>query len=223
MGLDLTQVMIQVSIGVVMCRLFGFRSNVVSRAHRSLIEAENAVETQAEQHGDGWGIGYYLDNEPYMFRAPQGAAGDQLFRALSVRLQSQTFLVHLRRATVGIIDTLNTHPFRYGSWMFAHNGTIFSFEKFRARMVADIEPQFRHLIFGTTDSEHYFYFLLSHLVRAGCDSKGRKPFDLEAAVDAQQRAITKLFQWAKDADVDPPKANYILTNGSMMFARRAGL
>ena len=69
-----------------MCRLFGFRSNVLSNAHHSLIEAENAVASQAQKHRDGWGIGYYLEEEPYLFRAAEGAADDYRFQRLSQRL-----------------------------------------------------------------------------------------------------------------------------------------
>ena len=146
-----------------MCRLFGFRSNVESRAHRSLISAENAVAEQAENHSDGWGIGYFVGEDAYLFRSSEGAAKDETFRSFGERLQSQTFLVHLRRATVGKIDTINSHPFRYGSWMFAHNGTIFGFSQLKEKMLERIVPEYRKMIFGTTDSEHYFFFLLSNL------------------------------------------------------------
>ena len=61
-----------------MCRLFGFRSNVPSRTHHSLLEAENAVSRQAKHHSDGWGIGYYLGQDPYLFRSSRGAADAEL-------------------------------------------------------------------------------------------------------------------------------------------------
>ena len=76
-----------------MCRLFAFRSNVPSQAHHALVTAENAVSFQAEHHSDGWGIGYYLDDEPYLFRAAKGAAEDHRFQLLSESLRSNTFLV----------------------------------------------------------------------------------------------------------------------------------
>jgi predicted glutamine amidotransferase len=206
-----------------MCRLFGFRSNVESRAHRSLISAENAVAEQAQQHADGWGIGYFVGKDAYLFRSSEGAATDDTFRNFGERLQSQTFLVHLRRATVGKIDTINSHPFRYGSWMFAHNGTFFGFTKLRKLMLEDILPEYRKVIFGTTDSEHYFFFLLSEMVRSGCSVDGRGEGQIEVMAQAQQRALSKLFTWAKEFNLEPPKANYILTNGKLLFARRAGL
>ena len=93
-----------------MCRLFGFRSNVASRVHRSLVEAENALVQQATAHSDGWGIGYYMGHEAYIVKAEGGAADDERFVRISRRLESQTMLVHVRNATVGDQDYLNCHP-----------------------------------------------------------------------------------------------------------------
>jgi glutamine amidotransferase len=206
-----------------MCRLFAFRSNVPSKAHASLTIADNALSHQAQYHCDGWGIGYYHLNEPYLFRAARGAAEDRDFFTLSERLQSNTLLVHIRRATVGKVDTLNSHPFRFASWIFAHNGTIFEFDKIREKIDADILPEFKSVIFGQTDSERYFFFLLSDMVRAGISRDGRGWIDIATACEAQRKSLSKIFNWSKELGVDPPKANYILTNGHEMFARRAGL
>ena len=197
-------------LGVHMCRLFGFRSNVPTRTHRSLLEAENAVASQARQHSDGWGIGYYLGQDPYLFRSARGAAEDDRFQRFSERLRSETFLVHVRRATVGVTDELNSHPFRYGAWMFAHNGTIFGFDAIQSKILNEIIPEFVPLMFGTTDSERFFYFLLSHIVRAGCDKSGRGIINIDTAAQAQNEALSKIFAWAKEEGVEPPKANYIL-------------
>jgi len=205
------------------CRLFGFRSNVESRAHKSLISAENAVAEQAQHHSDGWGIGYFVGNDPYLFRSNEGAAKDHTFQKFGERLQSQTFLVHLRRATIGSVDTINSHPFRYGSWMFAHNGTIFGFSELKDKIMDHILPEYRKMIFGTTDSEHFFFFLLSEMAKSGCQLDGRGFVDIDSMADAQQRALSQLFNWAKEFDLEPPKANYIMTNGNILFARRAGL
>ena len=217
-----------------MCRLFGFRSSVKSTAHHSLIVAENAVAHQANYHSDGWGIGYFVDKEAYLFRSSEGAATDPRFRTFSERLSSNTLLVHLRRATVGKVDTINSHPFRHAAWMFAHNGTIFGFNgktlddkeiiPLKELMKEHILPELQDLIFGTTDSEHYFYFLLSSMVNAGaCSIDGRGPIDIDLAAQAQNTALSHIFTWCQSYDIDPPKANYILTNGEVFFARRAGL
>lgn len=205
-----------------MCRLFGFRSNVPSRAHRSLVEAENALAQQAAGHADGWGIGYFLGDEAYTVRVVAGAAADDGFRRVTTRLRSHTMLVHVRRATVGGHDTLNTHPFRHGCWLFAHNGTVWDWERLRPWVLERTEPALRELVFGTTDSEHLFYYLLSALTRAGMPECGRGAVDGRAAAVVIRDAVGAVFAAAAADGQPPPLLNFILTNGQVLLAQRAG-
>jgi predicted glutamine amidotransferase len=206
-----------------MCRLFGFRSNVVSRAHRSLIQAENAVAQQARRHQDGWGIGYFLGSDAYVHKSHSGAADDGRFQLISERLRSHTFVVHVRNATVGSIDPFNSHPFRHGAWMFAHNGSLWGFEHHRPYLLDNTDDELKNLIFGATDSEHLFYYLLSALRRAGLPTDGRGPVDVSHASEVLRAALGPLFLRAAALGIDPPKLNYILTNGKVFFAQRAGM
>lgn len=206
-----------------MCRLFGFRSNVPSHAHRSLLEAENAMATQARGHADGWGIGWFLGQDPYVLKAEGGAAADERFHRVSRRLTSHTFLVHVRRATVGRVDQLNSHPFRHGRWMFAHNGTIFGFDRVRERLAAQIAPDLLPLVFGDTDSEHLFFYLLTALRKAGHCHLGHAPVDVAQGAAALREALHHLYHCCAEEGLDPPLCNFILTNGEVLFAQRAGL
>jgi predicted glutamine amidotransferase len=206
-----------------MCRLFGFRSNVVSGAHGSLVAAENALARQAQAHKDGWGIGYFIGEEAYIMKSDTGAAQDERFDRITRRLQSHAFVVHVRRATVGQVDYLNSHPFRHGNWVFAHNGTIYGFEEMRTRMLGEIAPHLKPLVFGVTDSEHLFYYLVSALAKAGLPDGGRGNVDPEIAANALRHAMSKLFKWAEELGVEAPLINFILTNGRVFFAQRAGI
>ena len=210
-----------------MCRLFGFRSDVPSTAHRSLLEAENALADQATNHADGWGIGYYLGADAYLLKADSGAAGDERFAHVTRRLQSHTFVVHVRKATVGQRDMLNTHPFRHGRWLFAHNGTLWGFDDadnaLRAKIVEATCPALRPLIFGRTDSEHLFYFFLSALQEAGLPVDGHGDVPVETAAPVLRRSLQRVFVWAQDAGLAPPLLNFILTNGRSFFAQQGGI
>jgi predicted glutamine amidotransferase len=206
-----------------MCRLFGFRSKVLSRTHRSLVVAENALAQQAAHHADGWGIGYYQGDDAYVLKSEAGACGDERFERVTERLRSQTFVVHVRRATVGAPDYFNSHPFRHGLWVFAHNGTIWDFERLRPRLLAAIRPDLADMIFGSTDSEHVFFYLLSALDRAGVAEGGRGEVDVLRAAEALRAAVGELYRWAQEEDLHPPLLNFILTNGEAFFAQRAGL
>lgn len=205
-----------------MCRLFGFRSNVASTAHRSLLEAENSLARQARDHADGWGIGWYHGTDPYLLKSEGGAASDERFHRVTRRLSSHAFLVHVRKATVGAVDQLNCHPFRHGRWMFAHNGTLWGFDRLREPMLARTSASLRPLIFGETDSEHLFYYLLSAIERAGLCVVGHAEPPVPSVAAALREASDQLFALADELGVQPPSCNYLLTNGSVLIAQRAG-
>ena len=68
-------------------------------------------------------------------------------------------LVHLRRASPGLpLEIRNTHPFREGETVFAHNGQFDLSEGLRAAILArgGRAPQ------GTTDSELFFSLIELH-------------------------------------------------------------
>jgi glutamine amidotransferase len=205
-----------------MCRLFGFRSAVVSHAHRSLIEAENALAFQAREHQDGWGIGYFHGGDAYVLKSQEGAAENDSFRRASARLASNTFVVHVRRATVGGVSPNNVHPFRHGRWVFAHNGTLFGFEHLREQLAARIPAALLDRVLGTTDTELFFYYLLAALQEAGLDPAGSGVSCTQRVGDALEGALDTLFEISAAAGQKPPVANFILTNGAVFVANRRG-
>ncbi|MDD9935520.1 MAG: class II glutamine amidotransferase [Myxococcales bacterium] len=150
-----------------MCRLFGFRSVIASQVHRSLLQAENALGTQSNDHPDGWGVAYYLEGAPHVTRSPTTALGDQLFHRLSGVVSSETVLAHVRKATQGELNVLNCHPFQHGRWVFAHNGDIPGFSEYRDKLVSMVDPGLRRFILGDTDSEVVYHLLLTRMARCG--------------------------------------------------------
>lgn len=205
-----------------MCRLFGFKSAVVSRAHRSLVEAENALSQQARHHPDGWGIGYFHRGEAFVLKSTGGAAENASFRRASERLASHTFVVHVRRATVGAVDASNTHPFRHGKWLFAHNGTLHGFDRLRERMHARLPAPLRERVLGTTDTETLFFYILASIQENGVAACGTDVSCGRRVGDAVQAAVDALYRETAAADVPPPIVNFLLTNGSVFVAHRSG-
>ncbi len=206
-----------------MCRLFGFRSAVPSRAHRSLTEAENALAQQSLGHPDGWGIGWFVDDDAYVVKSANAAHACERFAKASSALSSHTMLVHVRRATVGALDHLNAHPFRFGRWLFAHNGTLFGFDALRPWMASQIDEAFLPQILGDTDSEHLFYYLLSALTDNGVDRSGHRPSDAATVGAVVRSALAALDEHAIREGLDRPITNVLLTDGRLFVAHRAGM
>ncbi len=207
-----------------MCRLFGFRSVVPGRAHRSLMDAENALARQSTRHPDGWGIGWYVDEDAYIVKSQTAAHACDRFKRASSALSSHTMIVHVRKATVGTIDHLNAHPFRFGRWVMAHNGTIFGFEDgLKEWMLARIDDDLRTQILGDTDSEHLFYYLLSAISRQGGCRRGRASCDPAELGSWVRQALLELQAEALRHQLDRPIVNLLMTDGTTFLAHRAGM
>jgi len=189
-----------------------------------LLAAENALAIQARGHQDGWGIGWFVDDDAYVIKSANAAHACERFRRASERLTSHTFVVHVRRATVGSKgDHLNAHPFRFGRWIFAHNGTLFSFPQLQSWLLERIAPKLQPLILGDTDSEHLFYYLLSRLHDAGVDRTGKRPSDANMVAKILRQAALDLDAWANAHHHPRPIVNMLLTDGRLFAAHRAGM
>lgn len=209
-----------------MCRLFGFRSVLSSQVHKSLIGAENALVQQSDRHPDGWGVAYYVAGAPHLVKSSSSALVDSLFRKVSGIVSSETVLAHLRKATVGALSTINTHPFQYGRWVFAHNGNIKNFSAHRDRLLSRIDPALRRYILGDTDSEVIFYLILSKLRdRADIHGTFYELDEVRAAVTDALAVIAEVagpFCPDDKAESSETFLTFILTDGSLMLAHQGG-
>ena len=152
-----------------MCRIFAIRSAAPRSVYDSLFAGEHSLRHQScgdsrkECHGDGWGIGHYNGERAERVRSPRPAAQDPLYRQLAESLQARTLVAHVRQASMGDVAERNCHPFVYGRWMFAHNGTVVGFPDVREELHASLPVRFREQIQGDTDSEHAFLLTLMRL------------------------------------------------------------
>src|SRR5690606_29220914 len=132
----------------------------------TLVHAQNALMLQSRgdlrgvSHSDGWGVAFYHDNHPQVERRATAAFEDLHFSATAERIYTETVVAHVRLATVGQPSIVNSHPFTYGPWTFAHNGTVRGFDQLQPRLVMETTPRLHAAQLGTTDSEHAFFWLL---------------------------------------------------------------
>lgn len=204
-----------------MCRLFGFRSIIPSQVHSSLLDAENALGTQSNQHPDGWGVAHYVHGAPHLVKSPTHALGDQLFHRLSGVVSSETVVAHVRKKTQGDSGVLNCHPFQFGRWVFAHNGDVPGFtEGLHQRLRAEVDPRLRRFILGDTDSETLFFVFLTTLAK-----RGRLPGPCQAreAIEAAQETLDRVRDVCSKAGAEGPVLlTFIATNGEVMVAAQGG-
>ena len=64
-------------------------------------------------------------------------------------------------ATGTPVQQTNCHPFRYGRWLFVHNGFIGGYDGVRRELLFAVDPKYFANIRGSTDSELMFHLALT--------------------------------------------------------------
>ncbi|HEX7352640.1 class II glutamine amidotransferase [Brachybacterium sp.] len=160
-----------------MCRLLAVVSRDPISLDRAVAEEIEPFTAQSEVHGDGWGVAWFAPTAPAASEAPAASTAlanprrPQIRRHLDVARESAAYreavraatgplmLVHLRKASPGSpLENDNTHPFREGETVFAHNGQFDLPPGLRAAVLArgGRTPE------GTTDSELFFSLIELH-------------------------------------------------------------
>jgi predicted glutamine amidotransferase len=210
-----------------MCRIFGFRSVLFSKVHSSLVSAENALMGQSKRHPDGWGLAFYIAGTPHLIKSTCAAETDDLFKNVSGVVTSQTVIAHIRKATQGQLTILNTHPFQFGKWTFAHNGNIKNFEKIKDILLTKINPEIKSYRFGDTDSELIFLFILSKFLEKFDLHSKNPPFD--EVINQLTLALTELNQLIGTLNINDKGLStenyltFVISNGPIMIALNGGM
>jgi predicted glutamine amidotransferase len=182
-----------------MCRVFGCVSSEPVSVRNELLEAENPMIRQSEEHDSGWGMAVYErpeGAEPRVVRFPHAAHADGEFRGCT-DLRGRIFNVHVRRATMGGLTMENTHPFCLGSNSFGHNGTVLEFGRLPEPGVA--KPA------GQTDSEQVFNLLMHR-------------FDPADVVGSLRSTMSKVVDCSPFSGL-----NFLFSDGERLYAYRLGI
>jgi predicted glutamine amidotransferase len=151
-----------------MCRWLAYYGNPI-RPERLLHAADNSLIEQSRHdraagmpNADGFGLGWYGDRDvPGVYKSVAPAWGDRNLRELASQIRSSLFLGHVRAATGTPVEQTNCHPFRYGRWLFVHNGFIDRYLELRRELLLAVDPEVFPNILGTTDSELMFHLAIT--------------------------------------------------------------
>ena len=125
-------------------------------------------QSLAAKHRDGWGVAVTpSQGDAQVILDPGTALDNEKFNQITTTLNSDAALLHLRWATLGLkVDETNTHPFTHGEYSFIHNGSINPPASLEALVAEDLKSNF----IGDTDSERYFYALLTSIREHGLEN-----------------------------------------------------
>lgn len=178
-----------------MCRLLGIIANKPVDLEFSL----ERFKKFANRNPDGWGIGWYEDRKPKIFKEGISALETNKLPILSKAVRSKIIIAHVRnKGKKGAEPSeRNSHPFEYKNWIFAHNGSVE-----RQYLLSLLAPKYRDKLKGETDSEVYFYWLLQYIEKSKNVVEGIK----EAVNKIIERNYTGL--------------NFLLSDGTSLYAFR---
>lgn len=183
-----------------MCRLLGYCS-------RRDVSLEDLIGSGGLRdftglcalHGDGWGMAWYEAAELVICKSPIRAGAEAKYDKLAREPLSDMGLVHLRWATPGLGGSgRDSHPFRYGHHVLAHNGAI----RPQGQLPDMLPAAWESRVGGTTDSERYFLLIMSRLA----DHDG----DMVAAIADAGAEIEARFE--------PNSLNAILLSPEKLYA-----
>lgn len=200
-----------------MCRLLGAIFAKAGSIEDHLLNSECSLFTQAlkGKQSDGWGIGFYDDeNTPMVFKSDRPVYDDKgEFIKAAKAAKGRIVIAHVRKASnprklarEKLISVENSQPFNYSKYIFAHNGTINIPDEVSRRL-----GPYSKLIRGVNDSEVYFYLLLKLIEEGG---------DVIAAFRKVEQTLVHIFMEEEVSGFESPftSLNAVLSDGNKLYA-----
>lgn len=173
-----------------MCQLLGLCSNKDVDIQVSLREFRH--RGRANYHG--WGFAFYSNSQWKIIKEPK-SLGDENIESESFKFKSKIIIGHVRLASCGKDNHLNTHPFEINKWVFAHNGTVSDIMENGEFLLTSLKP------IGKTDSEYAFCYLLEKI---------RDRLNIKEIFEVLKSEANKIKDYGK--------FNFLLSNGEVLFA-----
>ena len=155
-----------------MCRWMAYSGGPIL-AHDLLFRPEHSIIDQSLQanlgagvttNGDGFGIGWYPEQvgaSPAVFRSTHPAWNDENLREIATQISTPLLFAHVRASSGTPVERSNCHPFRYGRWLWMHNGSLAGFAEVKRDLAMAVDPTLYPMIQGTTDTETLFFLALT--------------------------------------------------------------
>ncbi|MFM8304435.1 MAG: class II glutamine amidotransferase [Actinomycetota bacterium] len=159
---------------------------------------------RAEHNREGWGIAWWCDGHAEIRKEAIPAHESALAARLAKEHPaSETFIVHVRAATVGELTVANAHPWLATAlgreWVFAHNGTLQDLDRLDTG---------RFVQAGETDSERAFHHVLTRLERLDAPD--------------EQALVSEILAAGRELSQHDSRVNFLLSDGVTLYAYHDG-
>ena len=208
-----------------MCRFLAYKGapvlmdELLYQPRNSLIrQSFKAREREEPLNGDGFGVGWYMpeiDTIPAVFTSVQPAWNNMNLQSLAPKIRSGLVFAHIRAASSGGVSQLNCHPFRYGNYLFMHNGSVGGFRVIKRALRRRLPDDIYDWISGETDTEHLFALFLEQL------RQNRKANSSDRMVDALMTTFALLKEIQEEHGLTRLSyLNIVVTDGNCLLATR---
>ena len=154
-----------------MCRWMAYFGDPIS-AHDLLYRPQHSIIDQSlhaelggfTTNGDGFGIGWYGDGggtAPAVYKSTHPAWNDENLREVATQIRTPLLFAHVRASSGTPVQRSNCHPFRYGRWLWMHNGSLAGFQEVKHDLVTQVDASLYPRIEGSTDTETLFFLALT--------------------------------------------------------------
>lgn len=102
------------------------------------------ASTPGYLNGDGFGLGWYSSNRqdvvPCVYRQARPAWNDPNLGSIAEKVYTPVLFAHVRAASPGLdVSETTCHPFRYGRYLWMHNGGVGNFTNVRRVLLAGLK------------------------------------------------------------------------------------
>jgi predicted glutamine amidotransferase len=154
-----------------MCRWMAYfgdpilANDLLYRPQHSIIDQSLHAELGGfTTNGDGFGIGWYGDGggtAPAVYKSTHPAWNDENLREVATQIRTPLLFAHVRASSGTPVQRSNCHPFRYGRWLWMHNGSLAGFQEVKHDLVMQVDASLYPRIEGSTDTETLFFLALT--------------------------------------------------------------
>jgi predicted glutamine amidotransferase len=131
-------------------------------AHSIIDQSLHAQLGGFTTNGDGFGIGWYGNGQrPAVFKSTYPAWSEENLRELAAQIHTPLLFAHVRASSGTPVQRSNCHPFRYGRWLWMHNGSLAGFHEVKHDLMMAVDPALFPDIEGSTDTETLFFLALT--------------------------------------------------------------
>lgn len=142
------------------------------------------------------------------------------------------YVLYILATTADGISLSDSHPFPFGRYLFAHNGTLAKYASIKLKILSSLSTPARVAILGTTDSEHIAALFFDRLSGGTGDWETGKKYDVVKMRETMRGILGELEKWIQEAKDEDAKngitkstdehscLNLICTDGTSLIATR---